>query len=377
MAVEIRKVRTDRDRKEFFDLPFRIYRNNSYWVPPIIKEEKEQFESHKNPILEDCTIERFIAEKDREVVGRIVGILNHIEIDASEQVVGRFGWLESIDDPQVFSALFAAVERWALEQNVDMIKGPYGFTNLDKSAMLIDGFDEIGSMGTIYNHPYYKERVEELGYEKLIDYFEFEFNVPSGPSDRLERMVELISDRYGVRLAQFSSRNGMMEHSKGIFKLMNKAYDPIEGFVPFPMRWIEQYSKKFMRFLNHEYVSVVLDESDEVVGFGISLPRFSRALQKSKGKLWPLGWLYLWKTYYFHDTTELVLIAVHPEFQNKGIHALIFKETINAFVNNGVVKVHAYPQLESNKKVQQLFKNYNNRKNKTRRVFIKDLQKSD
>ncbi len=371
--ILIRPVLSRSDLKTFTDLPFRLYEGNPYWVPPLRKMEMRNFSSKSNPAYDHCDSALFIAEKKGKIVGRIAGIVNHKENKNLSKKTARFGWVDFTNDAAVSTALFKQVEEWARKQGLQQIKGPYGFSNMDKAGLLIQGFEELSTMAVIYNHPYYPSHLEKLGYQKLVDWKEYESKVPAEMPGRVAKFANLVQRRYNLQEYNPPSKSALMETGKDIFALINLAYRDLEGFIPHTDRQIDLFVDQYLSFLNPDFISLIRDRDDRLAGFGITMPSFSRALQKANGSLLPLGFWHLRKAMRENDRADLYLIAVRPDLQNKGITALIFKKIIETFIRYGITRVETNPELESNQDVQNLWKDYDMRQHKRRRCYIKSL----
>jgi GNAT superfamily N-acetyltransferase len=371
--IEIVSVEKKAEIKQFVDFQYQLYKGDPYFVPPLRNDELETFSPKHNPAFEHCEAKLFVAKQDGKIVGRIAGIINHQENNGSEQRAARFGWVDFIDDLEVVTSLFESVERWAKQRGCQIIKGPYGFSNMDKAGLLIDGFEELATMAVIYNHPYYPVRIEEQGYTKLVDWKEFEATVPTEIPSRVIKFAEMIKERYQVKEFQPKDKKELNEMGFRIFELINLAYKDLEGFIPHTEKQIALFVKKYISLINPDFISVVLNAKDELVGFGITMPSFSRALQKSQGRLFPFGIFHLRKAMKKNDRADLYLIAVRPDYQNKGITALIFSKIIETCIRYGIKKAETNPELESNQDVQNLWRGYDMRLHKRRRCYIKQL----
>ncbi|NND31484.1 MAG: GNAT family N-acetyltransferase [Saprospiraceae bacterium] len=371
--IELATVTSRSDLKQFVDFQYKLYRDNPYYVPPLRNDEIQTFSPSHNPAYEHCEAKLFLAKKAGEVVGRIAGIINHQENNGAENRAARFGWVDFIDDYFVSKKLFDAVEGWARERGCLELKGPYGFSNMDKAGLLIEGFEELATMAVIYNFPYYSKHIERLGFEKLVDWKEFEATVPKEIPARVIKFAEMIKERYGVK--EFHPRNKAELNEMGfkIFDLINLTYQDLEGFIPHSNKQIALFVKKYISLINPDFISVILNEADELVGFGITMPSFSKALQKSKGRLFPFGIFHLRKAMKKNDRADLYLIAVRPDYQSKGITALIFSKIIETCIRYGIKKAETNPELESNQDVQNLWRGYEMRLHKRRRCYIKKI----
>lgn len=371
--IEIQVVDSKSDLLRFVDFQYNLYRNDPNYVPPLRQGELDTFDPKKNPAYDHCEAKLFLAYRDQKIVGRIAGIINHQENNGAEKRAARFGWIDFIDDTRVSRTLLDAVELWSKQRGCQIIKGPYGFSNMDKAGLLTEGFDELATMAVIYNYPYYAKHIEDHGYKKLVDWKEFEATVPGSIPERVTKFAAMIKERYQLQEFEAKSKKELLEMGHQIFELINLAYRDLEGFIPHSQAQIDLFVKKYLTFINPDFLSVVTDNQGRIAGFGITMPSFSRALQKAKGRLFPFGIFHLKKAMRKNDRADLYLIAVRPDLQNKGITALIFNKIIQTFISYGIRKVETNPELESNQDVQNLWKGYEMREHKRRRCFIKDL----
>ncbi|MCB0687508.1 MAG: GNAT family N-acetyltransferase [Saprospiraceae bacterium] len=371
--IEVTPVESKSDLKRFVDFQYKLYRNNAFYVPPLRQAELETFDPKRNPAFEHCEAKLFLAKKSDQIVGRIAGIINHQENNGAEKRSARFGWADFVDDQEVSQQLFSSVETWARQRGCQIIKGPYGFSNMDKAGLLTEGFDELATMAVLYNYPYYAEHVARLGYEKLVDWKEFEATVPQSIPDRVTRFAKMIKERYELVEFEAKSKQELVEMGHQIFELINLAYKDLEGFIPHSQAQIDLFVKRYLTFINPDFISIIADKQGKVAGFGITMPSFSRALQKARGRFFPFGIFHLRRAMQKNNRADLYLIAVRPDLQNKGITALIFNKIIETFIAYGIKKVETNPELESNHDVQNLWKGYEMREHKRRRCYIKSL----
>ncbi len=369
----VTEVRSKSDLQAFVKFPLTLYRHNKQWAPPLLKDELQTFDPRYNAALQHVTYKLFLAKINHRTVGRIAGIINHRENQKDAREVARFGWVDFIDDQAVSRALFSKVEQWIMDQGIQRIKGPYGFSNMDKAGLLTDGFDELSTMAVIYNYDYYPRHIETLGYEKLVDYHEYVIKVPDAVPPKVDRIAELIAKRYQLSVLSPKNKTDLLKTGREIFQMINRAYEHLEGFIPHTDAMIDQFVHKYLTLLNPDFISVIRDKHGELAGFGITMPSLTRALQKARGRLWPFGWYHLKKALQKNDRADLYLIAVRPDLQNKGVTALIFSQLIQTFIRYGIETVETNPELESNQEVQNLWRGYDLRQHKTRRCYHKTL----
>jgi GNAT superfamily N-acetyltransferase len=372
MSVEIREVRTRRDMRAFIHFPFQLYEDNPYWVPPLLLDEWNTLDAKKNPAYHHCRVKLFLAYGGGRAVGRIAAIINDRYVEKWGNRYCRFGWFDFVDDPEVSQALLAATEEWARSQGMTAVHGPLGFTDLDREGMLIEGFDELGTMATYYNHPYYPRHMETLGYRKDVDWVEFEIKAPEEVPEKALRVQELVLKRSKLRLVH-GSKKDHLAYAHGLFDVVNEAYKELYGVVELTKEQVDSYVKQYFGFLNVDYIRIVIDENDKVVAFGLAMPSLSRALQKSRGRLFPLGFLHLLRALKKPKQIDFLLVAVLPEYQGRGLTALLMTEITANAIRNGIVSAESNPEIETNTQVQAIWKHYDSRQHKRRRGFIKEL----
>jgi GNAT superfamily N-acetyltransferase len=373
MPVTIKRVKTRRDLDAFIRFPVRLYRRNPYYVPALYLDERNTLRRDRNPAFEHCEAEYFLAMRAGEVAGRVAAILNHRHIEKWGQSYLRFGWLDFVDDPQVSAALLAAVEAWGRTSGMAAVHGPLGFTDLDREGMLIEGFEERATLSTNYNYPYYPKHMQALGYAPDIDWVEYEMSVPAEPDPTIARIADLAMRRYGLHLAQSRNKNDLLRYAPGIFDLLDEAYAHLYGTVPLSRRQVDAYIKQYFGFVQPDFVPIVVDAEDKVIAFGITLPSLSLALQRSRGNLFPFGFIHLLKALRTYDQFDLYLVAVKKEYQSRGVNAVLMDRMNQVFNRLGVRRVESNPELATNTNVQGQWKYYQRRQHKRRRVFIKAL----
>lgn len=374
MSIEIKKVSSKKELKEFINFPLRLYKDNPYYIPSLTFDEKNTFNQKKNPAFDFCEADCFLAIRDGETVGRIAAILNKDTNKWWKQEHARFGWFDVIDDVEVTRALLSTAEKWAKEKGMKALKWPLGFCDLDHEGMLVDGFDQLGTFATIYNYPYYPEHLEKLGYKKDIDWKEFKIKIPKEIPERYIRMSELLAEKYELHTVKFKSAKEMVkQYGKKIFKLWNETYNVLYGFAPLTERQVDYYIKIYLSLVRADLVSIVVNKDDDVIGMGITIPSLSKAFQKANGSLLPTGFVHLLKALKKNDLVDFYLMGIHPDYQGKGINSLIVADLLSRFINNGYIFAESNPELEYNNKIQTLWSEFDPINHKTRRVYIKEL----
>jgi GNAT superfamily N-acetyltransferase len=375
MSIEIKEISDKKGLKEFVKFPLELYKGNKYYIPGLIDEEMVTLSKDKNPAFEVCEAVYYMAFKDGKAAGRIAGMINNPSNEVWKQKRVRFGFVDFIDDAEVVDALFAAVIKWGKSKGMEEIVGPMGFTDMDHEGMLIEGFDQLGTMATIYNYPYYPKHMERMGFEKDQDWKEFKIYVPEAVPEKHLRIGEIVKKKYGLKVMKFKNAKEIMPYARPVFDTINESYAPLYGFAPLTDKQIDYYINMYIPMLRYDLVTIIVREEDnKVVGFGISLPSLSKALQKAKGKLLPFGWFHLLRTFKSKPKViDLYLTAVLPEYQSKGVNALLFNDLIPVYNRNGVVYAESNPELETNSAVQAQWDYFKREHHKTRRAFIKSI----
>jgi hypothetical protein len=368
--IEIKKVTNSRELKKFIQFPHKLYKNNEYWVPPLTRDELSTLDKKKSPSFDHCIAEYWLAYKNNQIVGRIAGIINYSANEKWGRKV-RFGWIDFIEDIEVAKMLLETVENWGKEQGMESIQGPLGFNDMDNEGMLVDGFDKLPTIANIYNYPYYPEYMEKLGYTADEDWLQFKFNASQPIPEKMERVNKLIADKYKLRVLLFKKRKDLLEYADSLFRTLNASFSDLYGYSELTEKEIKAIIKNYFSFINPQLVCLVVDEHDEVVGFGISMPSLSRAFQKAKGKLFPFGFIHILKALNNTETIDLYLNGVHPDWQKKGIHSLYYVEMNKAYIRNNVKTAISNQQLESNVAAVSVWNNYEKEPYIRRRCYTK------
>jgi GNAT superfamily N-acetyltransferase len=371
--MSVKEINNPKDVKEFVMFPFKLYAQNNYWVPPVISEEVASFDVTKNPFLNDSEVSLFLAFKNEEIVGRIAVIVNKTEIFQQGIKKVRFGWFDFIDNTEVFKMLIEKVVEIGQKHELTFMEGPIGFSSMDKIGVITEGFDHIGSMATWYNHPYYQKHYEHLNFNVEKVYLENKFNMSDVHPVNFERISQLIQARYSLKLLNLKKTKELHSYLDEMFDLFNESYSKLESFVPISDEQKKYLTNKFINFIKPEYVMLVVDKDHKIVAFSVVMPSFSEALQKAKGKLFPIGFYHLLKAKYFNKTMEFYLIGVHPDYQRKGVTALIFEGYYNLFKGKNIKNCRRTPELATNKATALIWKHINNVNFKKRCTFSKNL----
>lgn len=373
MSVEIKKVSSKSDLKRFIRFNYEFYKDNPYSVPDLYDDMQNTFSPKKNAAFEFCEADYFLALRDGNIVGRVAAIINHRANEKWRKKVVRFGWIDFIDDLEVSRALLDTVKQWGRERGMTEIEGPLGFTDMDAEGMLIEGFDQLSTMATIYNYPYYPVHMEKLGLERSADWVEMKVYIPEAIPEKHKRISAIIAQKYKLHTRKLTSRKEIRETgvAHDIFRLINKAYEPLFNYSQMTERQIDQYVNMYVPVLDLRMVSIVENEQNEIVAVGISMASLSEALQKAKGKLLPFGWFHLLKALKWKrpKVLDLLLVAVRPDYQGKGVNALLFTELIPVYQELGFEYAETNPELELNEKVQNQWQYFKTEQHKRRRCF--------
>lgn len=373
MGVSIKEVKDQRDFKKFIDFPYELYKDNKYYVPPLKFDEASTLDKKKNPAFEYCDARLWLATDNRKVVGRIAGILNHAFIQKWGKKYMRFGWLDFIPDQEVAKKLLEKVSEWAKEMSCEAIHGPMGFTDLDHQGMLIEGFEETGTLATIYNFPYYHQYMEQLGYVKDVDWKEFKIKVPEKVPEKIERLASLIENKFDLKVVKAKNSKEILNYASQLFDLINKAYAHLYGVVELTDKQISYYTKQYFSYIKTDYLSLVTDSNDRLIAFAVTMPSLSSALQKCHGKLFPFGFFHLLSALKRNKLADMYLVAVHPDWQGKGVNAILMREITRNYILNGVEFAETNPELENNLAVQSIWSYYEGHQHKRRRCYIGHL----
>jgi GNAT superfamily N-acetyltransferase len=374
MTVVLREIRTTRQFRQFITFAEAMYRGNPYYVPALVMDEMNTLHPKKNPCFAHCEARYWLAYQDGHIVGRVAGIFNHKHMEKWNEPYLRFGWLDFVDDLAVSTALLGAVEDWARELGMEAVHGPLGFTNLDRQGMLVEGFDELGTMATLYNHPYYPEHLKQLGYIKAVDWVEYELKVEKVPPEKVIRAAEIVLKRKNLRLLNIRRKGDLVAYAPQLFNLINEEYSHLYGTVPLSDAEILHYIDAYFGLIDPDFVPIIVNEDDEMVAFGVTIPSLSKALQKSRGRLLPLGWWRLLRALRKNDRADLYLVAVKKRYQGQGLTLVMMAHIYRIFAEHRITVAESNPELETNVDIQGQWKLMEKRQHKRRRVFIKRLK---
>ena len=372
--IKVKQVLNSSDLELFIKFPMELYKGNPYYVPPLINEEKSIWVKEENPALQYSEAAQFLAYKGENIVGRIAVMINHKE----EKELGirkvRFGWLDFINDIEVSKSLINTAIEYAKSKGISKIEGPMGFTNLDKAGMLTKGFDKLATMIGIYNYDYYPKHMEQLGLVKEKEWVEFEINFPDTLPDKVEKFSNLIAEKYELELVKFKSKKDILPLVEPMFKLLDDTYKHLSTYTPITQEQIKHYKEKYFKFIDKDYIVCIKDKYGSLISFAITMPSYAKALQKAKGKLFPFGWWHLLNAGKKNDRANFYLIGIHPQYQKRGVTAIIFKEIYETFKKKGVKFLETNPELEENASIQALWQDYHPTNHKRRRTYSLEIK---
>ena len=374
--VQIVEVNNKKQLRKFVSLPNKMYKNVPQFVPAFYGDDMSDWDKSKNPAFQYCEARAFLAYRDGKIVGRIAGIINRQANEKWHTNRMRFSQVDFIDDPEVSKALFDTVEKWAVEKGCTELQGPLGFCDMDREGMLVEGYDRRNMFITYYNLPYYNEHLSRMGFHKDTDWVEYKINVPSEQDEiyqKIRHLSEIVMKRGHFHKADFTKRSQYKPYIKDFFELVNVAYKELYGVVTLNQEQIDKYADKFIPLINPDYCCLVLDEEENLVGFGVCCPSVADAMKKSKGKLFPFGWVRVLRALHKNTAVDLLLIAVRPEMRSKGVNAVIIDHIMQSCIKNGIVYAETGPQLETNSKVLSQWREFDTEAHKRRRCYVKDL----
>ncbi|MCU7540878.1 GNAT family N-acetyltransferase [Riemerella anatipestifer] len=372
-SIVVKKVTNDKELQDFIKFPNKLYKENPNYVPPLNNDEKNIWKAEENPALSYSDAEQYLAYRNGEVVGRIALMVNYKE----EKELGikklRFGWLDFIDDIEVSKVLMDKAIEVAKSKNLPKIEGPMGFTNLDKAGMLVMGFDKLATMIGIYNFEYYPTHLEKLGLKKEKEWVEFEIDFPEQLPEKVTKFSGLIKEKYKLKVLRFNHKKEILPLVEPMFKLLDETYKNLSTYTPISDEQIKTYKEKYFGFIDKDYIICIADEHDDLIAFAITMPSYSRALQKAKGKLFPFGWWHFLQASKKNDRANFYLIGIRPDYQRRGVTSIIFEEIYKVFKQKGVRFLETNPELEENKNIQLLWQDYNPVNHKRRRTYSLDI----
>lgn len=374
--VTVKEANTRKELTKYMEFPLELYKGNPHYVPDILSSQVDDMIPAKNPAFEYCDAQCFLAYRDGKIVGRICAIFNRRANEKFGVQYLTFSQLDFIDDDEVVDALFDTAEAWGRAHGAEKSHGPMGFTDMDREGMLVEGFDRRSLFYTYYNYPYYIAQMERRGYVKEVDWVEYRLTIPDEPIERIERVADYVMKRNDFRIMDLDSRDRSVKQlAKDMFVLWNKTYLKLFGVVSMSQRQVEKYASEFEPLVRGKTTSFVYDKNDNMVAFGIASPSLEEAQQKNGGRLFPFGWIPMLKALdgKGNDTLDLLLIAVDPELQHRGVNAVILSDMQKKVIKAGFKYAETGPMLENNESIQAQWKFFASEQHKRRRCWVKDL----
>lgn len=374
MNIVVKEVASPKEMKKWLRFPNELYEGNEYFVPFLESDELETFSKDKNPAYEFCEIKLFLAYRGEKTVGRIAGLINHAYNKKWNKNAIRFTRFDFYDDYEISQKLFDAVVEWGRERGYTEIMGPIGFTDMDHEGMLVEGFEEFNMSITFYNYPYYIDHMKRLGLEKDVDWIEYRINVPTEADKRIARIAERIIERNNYSVVTYSDRKNLKADAMEAFKIIDVAFSKLYGTVPLTPEVIKHAVDGYAPIVNLDYICSIKDKDGSIIGFGALVPSIAKALKKSDGRMFPVGIFRLLKALNGkNDTLEMFFVAVHPDYQQQGLPAVLINALSQKIIENGVLYCETGPMLETNIAVHSMWRHFDKRQHRRRRCFIKKI----
>lgn len=372
--IEIKEVKTKSDIKKFVSYPHKLYKKNENFVPFLDIDEVNKFDKDKNESYDDCIVKCFLAYKNGELSGRIAAIIQKLYNQKVNEKRVRFSRFDCINDKEVSSALFSAVENWSKEQGMEIIHGPMGYNDLDREGLLVEGFDYLSTFEEQYNYPYYAELIEDYGFKKEVDWVEYRITVPKELNPRIEKISKIVEERYNLKVLKPTSLKKFIEEYKDqFFDTLDAAYSKLYGVVPFSDKMKDSLIDQFGLILNKDFIVGIIDKDNKLIGFGLMFPSLSESVNKSKGKLLPFGIIRMLLQIKRPKNIDLGLIAIRPEYQNKGVNAMILSSMMKVVIKKKIEFAETNLMLEDNLKIQSQFEMFDHIQHKRRRSYVKNI----
>ncbi|MDR0414173.1 MAG: hypothetical protein LBH84_01985 [Prevotellaceae bacterium] len=371
--INIKEVNTQKELAQFIKFPFALYKGHKLWVPPLISDEKQKLRADLNPsFAAGCEATYFLAYKNGKIAGRIAAIINHRANKKWKNKIARFGWIDFTDDYDVSGALLKAAEQWSKSKGMTGIQGPMGFTDFDIEGMLVEGFEHLPPIISPYNYPYYPQHLEKHGYSKAVDWLQYRINASQPVPDKILRVNQAITHKYNLHTVLFKKKKEIMPYTHKFFEAINASWENLYGFVQLTPEQVNYYIKTFFSFIRPELLCFILDDKNNVVGFGLSMPTLSRAFQKAKGKLFPFGFIHILKSLYSYSDIDLYVNGVLPEWQHRGIHSLYYVAMNKLYIKHRINTAISSSQLETNTNALGIWNNYEKELLFRTRCYIKE-----
>ena len=372
MSLQIKTVKTKKQKRDFVDLPFEIYKNNPYWVPPLKSDELKNIEPDYHPALRFCSAAFWVAYRDGKPVGRLGAIINHKYNKKTGKKLGRFSKLEFFDDEEVFRQLMDTAVGWMKEKGMDTVHGPLGYTNLDNQGLLVEGFDYLPSVASVYHLPYYQKHIENYGFRKEMDWVEFRLTIGEKAVNKANRGAALLKKRFGFNVVRFQTKKEVAGYAEKVFDLLNQSFVSLPYVVPFDEETSRFYARKYLGIVDPQYLFFI-EKEREPIGFMLAVPSLSEALQKAHGKLFPFGFYHIRKALKHPRVIDFYLAGVKPEYEHTGAAVVLYAEVQNQMLKNGLNTVETTGEFETNHHAISNWKNFDHIQHKRRRCFIREI----
>lgn len=376
MPITIKEVKTKKELIQFIRFANDLYKDCEFYTPSLELDELNMFNTKTNPTLDHSIFVNYLAYRDNKIVGRITGIINKIANTHWNVKKTRFGWFDFIDDYEVFKALLDAVTKWGQTHGMNLINGPVGFTDMDHQGLLLNGYEFYSPMISLYNFPYYEKHYIRYGLEKEADWIEYRVSIPDSIPEKMERIAKIVLNKYNLRIDKVKNKKeAVRKYGYTYFDVIDKAYQPLYNFQPLTQKQKKYYCDTMFPFINFDFITLVIDSNDEIIGVGVGMPDISKALKRCNGKLFPFGWYHILKALKAKkmDVFNLLLIAVRPDYQNKGINSLFFYDQIPYFKKYGIKYAETTAILEENNKNRSNWEYFDSEMHKRRRAYIKNI----
>lgn len=360
-----------RDLKRFIRFPDQLYKNCPQYVPALHSDQVKSLT--KVSTLSYCKRVMWMVLDGDKVVGRICGMINPRYNALYNKKRARFGWFDTIDDLEVARLLLNTAENWARENGMTEIHGPLYYNTLGKQGMLIEGFHNIPPFNCIYNYPYYVGFMDALGYEKECDWVQYKVPANEPLQERIPRIASMLKQRYNLHEGSLDKLKKDKKMVRYFFDVYNESFaKSVYNFIPFTKEEIDEEAAAVLRFVSDKTSCIVFDENEELVGFGITFPTISLALQKAKGHLFPFGWWHILRAMRHYDTVDLMLNGAVPKWQNTGVSAIFHCAMSAKYCSAGTRWAISNPQIESNG-AANVWGKYDSELFMRRRCFVKEL----
>jgi len=372
MPVVLKDVTTHKEFKEFIRLPEKIHRGHKGWLPPLYMDEKIFFNPLKNHSFDGCDYRLILAYEEGVVTGRIMGLISHKYNEMNRVKNVRFGFIETYNNQEVAHALISEIENWGKEKGMTKIVGPYGFSDREPQGLLIEGFEYEPVIDSACNFEYMPQLIVNEGYTKELDCVIYRYPLTNPLPENLYKAFDRITSRKDLQFLEFRNKRQVKPWIVPVFRAMNASFGNIYGFVPMSEAEMHEMAKKYLPVMDMEFVKVIVKEG-QVIAFVISMPNMYKGMQKAKGRLFPFGFIHILKAIKTATTVNIMLGAVVPEHQKKGLDLYLFLTTVKSAIKRGMTSVDTHVVMEENYNMMAEFERHNALLIKKFRVYQKAL----